>query len=456
MPFDLGGYTIDDTEYRLGFTRHARGINKVVEKIHEFGPDLREHDNPLMLLDKLCIHSTLSKSTAYLDELCNTHKHLQPNLIRSVFDKLSTDINTYEPEHIVILHASHGFGHAVTIPFILDAIFPHKRCLVIICSTSQRHNASLPSLLCNTRLSYVDVGIPGWHPGCSTYVIIPSLIIAYLCQAHPRIKVELAETTYNRLLSTSFYEKIFQGRPTALTETALFMKHAANPNSPLSPVEIPIKLYLPQFVGSKSIFLYVREKGNDHRCCPSSEILAGLIHFFRDQGLDVYVGGNILNYSIPIAAMGAIPICSFNDHRLLSATLPMLCKYNVSLGIGGGTHLPLALSKPFLCITNAVGYHLSFSLCLPGKISTLTRSSGNQLHDYNEITSRLSPDDLAKSTFTKLFSPPTLQESIGAASQYLNSYNNLSRKGYLYGRTFNMLGNIAATSENLLADSYFH
>ena len=226
----------------------------------------------------------------------------------------------------------------------------------------------------------------------SSYVIIPALLINYINFIFGSdIECVLAEEMYDSLENMFDLGNNHEVRKTAKLEQSIFMRQCIR-NGATSKPKGPIEINGLPIDYDNSIFIYVRFKGSIIRSCPSLEHLNTVISESLKYSSTVFVSGDIDSLSIP-EDKRVINVGSIKDHKILKICLPINCKYNISLAIGGGTHLPVLFKKPMLTVVTYIGLIYPYSITLPGSIKVQKR---------NDSTDRISTYiDLSKTLYAK-------------------------------------------------------
>ena len=195
---------------------------------------------------------------------------------------------------------------------------------------------------------------------------------------------------------------------------------------------------------NSATFIYVRVKGSIIRR-PSLEHLNAVINELLKYSSTIFIGGDIDDLKIPQDTR-IINIGSMHNHKELRISLPINCKYNISLGIGGGTHLPVLFKKPMLTIATYIGIIYPFSITLPGSIAKAKGlSSSDRIQAYinmsDELYAKGEKYQLAL-VEGKLIEIPSVQDTCRACKEYFE------RKAFLAQVIY--LDKLLASKENFL------
>jgi hypothetical protein len=375
--------------------------------------------------------------------------------VELVIDKLVKD--SYK--RVIILGAQHGFGHAVSLPFVSHHRFGDPQTLIVVIYARQRHNPYVMPPIDGTEIVYVDVGLPGYNISLSAYVVIPSLLISIIAKRiGGDVQCFLAEEVYDSLIDRFNCESITGLRPTAPIELALFMEGCTSIQRRYSLTTQHCIDYYKRLFGSYSTtHLYVRHKGSLIRSCPSANHFSSVINAALEYTDLVLVSGDV-SYSELSPSSRVIYLSTIPDGQRIQAIAALCSEFNISLGIGGGTQLPPSFAKSMLTISTYIGLAFPYSLSLPGKLATwvdaenepLLTSSSALFERMNSHSEQSQLDLLQRGVII----PPNIQETIMACHEYF-SQRRMPRKGYVHGRTFELTNSLTDDPAANLSVAYF-
>ena len=205
----------------------------------------------------------------------------------------------------------------------------------------------------------------------------------------------------------------------------------------------------------ETVFIYIRRKGGRIRSCPSITHIAEAIkissryckHIIVSGDLDRLVFNNLDN---------VVDIRNIEQSDMIKSIGPQLCKYNISLGIGGGTHIPPMYQKNMLVISSFIGIAFPYSISLPGSIESISNVLTNsQIDMYSEISEKLyySSEDLQEQMLhSGEIGAPSIESTSKACIEYFER-ESFPKSGYVYGRKFD-LAHLTERPDEHLCDAY--
>ena len=152
---------------------------------------------------------------------------------------------------------------------------------------------------------------------------------------------------------------------------------------------------------------------------------------------NVYITGDLpREYEIP--NLGAVYVNSESNSEELKLIIPVLAMYNISLGFGGGSHLPVTYGKTTLCMCNHWGFIYPNSMYLTSTLKNKQYNSKREMvEDYVHLTSTLTPKELNKLDEDGDIIPP--QKTNNDSHKRIQGKGTLFGKGYIYGDISKML-----------------
>ena len=341
-------------------------------------------------------------------------------------------------QRVVVFDLHFGFGHAMTAPHIAKYLFGDDNTILIFCNTKDRHNEKLGSAYPNTKIFYISTGEPGWNISLSAHVIIPAIIISYIKnKTDQKLDVLLGEDMYDMLGGIAKDLDLDLGRATAAAEEAVFMAQTSRESFDIGKEIFGLSPNIADnFSFEDSVCIYIRlKKAGKNRSCPSLAALQTTLTHCAKLFKHVYVTGDITKqYELDNLGIKYLSNDPINDE--LKLIIPVLSQYNITLGFGGGSHIPITYGKSTLCICNHWGFIFPRSLYLTSRMKD-ERINPNikMIENYVYMTSTLNPKELNNIVDSGNIIPPTRDQIISAIDEYKDK-KDFGEKGYIFGKYF--------------------
>ena len=190
----------------------------------------------------------------------------------------------------------------------------------------------------------------------------------------------------------------------------------------------------------KTVFVYIRRKGGRIRSCPSIRHIEETIKISSRYCKHIIVSGDLEGLAFN-GIDNVIDIRNIEQSDIIKSIGPQLCNYNISLGIGGGTHIPPMYQKNMLVISSFIGIAFPYSISLPGPIRNISDiHTDSHIDRYAEISKRLyhSGESLQEKMLLKgEIEAPSIESTSKACIEYFER-ECFPKSGYVHGRKFNL------------------